>query len=270
MQPLQSIRSRNCRNGHFANFPENYQARPLTRLTLGMKVAIVATCLCLSATASFAQVEIPEADPEIIIFPTAHIVTFLFLMLGPTKILGPFVKLTAGAEPALGRKIALSATVFAGIVLLIAGFLGELTLRKHGVPLPILALAGGVILFLVAIQDTVRQFSFKTAGTTHPAAANPTLKLALDPLAFPVIVTPYGIAALIVFLSFARDFQSQLVIAAIVAVILLLNLLTMLFAKQLMATLGVTLAILGAVLSVVQVALGLQIISNSLKAMGLI
>ena len=50
--------------------------------------------------------------------------------------------------------------------------------------------------------------------------------------------------------------------------ILAINLLAMLFATRLVTSIGVALAILGAVLSIVQVALGLQIISNSLKALG--
>jgi multiple antibiotic resistance protein len=96
------------------------------------------------------------------------------------------------------------------------------------------------------------------------------MKLALDPLAFPVIVTPYGIAALIVFLSFAPDVESQIQIGLIVVAILALDLLVMLFARKLLTTLGIFLAILGAVLAVVQVALGLQIIHNSLRALNIL
>jgi multiple antibiotic resistance protein len=50
----------------------------------------------------------------------------------------------------------------------------------------------------------------------------------------------------------------------IVIAIMLVNLLTMLFARRLVAIIGIGLSVLGAVLGVVQVALGLQIIHNSL------
>lgn len=219
------------------------------------------------STGASAQSAIPVTG-ETIYFPMSHIVTFLFLMLGPSKIIGPFVKVTEGADRTLEKRIARNAIIFSGIALLIAGLLGERILKEHSVPLPVLALAAGVILFLVAIQDTVRQFSFSTKGSAVKAEAEPSMKLALDPLAFPVIVAPYGIAALIVFLSFAPDVKSQLQIGLIVVVILLLNFLAMLFARRVLATLGIVLAILGAVLSVVQVALGLQIIRQSLLAMG--
>lgn len=223
--------------------------------------------LLMMTTSAKAQATIPVTG-ETIYFPMSHIVTFLLLMLGPSKIIGPFVKVTEGADRTLEKKIARNAIIFSGIALLIAGLLGEIILKEHSVPLPVLALAAGVILFLVAIQDTVRQFSFSTHESAVRAKTEPSMKLALDPLAFPVIVTPYGIAALIVFLSFAPDVESQLQIGLIVVAILLLNFLTMLFARKVLATLGIVLAILGAVLSVVQVALGLQIIRQSLLAMG--
>ena len=218
-------------------------------------------------TGAAAQEVIPVTG-ETIYFPMSHIVTFLFLMLGPTKIIGPFVKLTEGADRELEKMIARNAIIFSSVILLIAGLLGEMLLTKHSVPVPVLALSAGVILFLVAIQDTVRQFSFSAHKPAITEKTEPSMKLALDPLAFPVIVTPYGIAALIVFLSFAPGLESQIQIGLIVAAILLLNFLAMLFARKVLAALGILLAILGAVLSVVQVALGLQIIRQSLLAMG--
>jgi len=75
---------------------------------------------------------------------------------------------------------------------------------------------------------------------------------------------------LIVFLSFAPDVESQVQIGLIVMAILALDLLAMLFARKLFASLGILLAILGAVLAVVQVALGLQIIHNSLLTLGIL
>jgi multiple antibiotic resistance protein len=236
-------------------------------LALSSKATMAFIFFCMMSTGASAQPTIPVTG-ETIYFPISHIVTFLFLMLGPTKIIGPFLKVTEGADRVLEKAIARNAIIFSGIALFIAGLLGEMILKKHSVPLPVLALAAGLILFLVAVQDTVRQFSFSTHESTVRAKTEPSMKLALDPLAFPVIVTPYGIAALIVFLSFAADVERQFQIGMIVVAILLLNFLTMLFARKVLAGLGIVLAILGAVLSVVQVALGLQIIRQSLMAMG--
>jgi multiple antibiotic resistance protein len=59
-------------------------------------------------------------------------------------------------------------------------------------------------------------------------------------------------------------------IGLIVAGILLVDLLVMMIARRLVAAIGTGLAVAGAVLGIVQVALGLQIIHNSLMALGLL
>jgi multiple antibiotic resistance protein len=200
-------------------------------------------------------------------FPVAQIFTFLLLMLGPFKIIGPFLKITKAADDRFIREIALRATLFSSLALVFAALLGETILLKYGVPLTLLALSAGIILFLVALQNILQQFTPPTSHKEGPAGPIPTMNMAFTPLAFPTIVTPYGIAALIVFLSFSPSLQSRLVIGAIVLVIMLLNLIVMIVTQHIPRILGVLLAILGTVLSVVQVALGLQIINNSLKAL---
>ena len=203
-------------------------------------------------------------------FPVAYVLTFLFLMLGPFKIIGPFAKITKGADAALTRQIALRATLFSSIALLVAAFTGEYILTRYGIPLPILALAAGIILFLVALQNILQQFAPPTSHSETVTAPTPTLKQALTPLAFPTIVTPYGIAATIVFLAFSEDLQGRLIIGAGVLVIMLLNLIVMLNVRRIGPILNISLAILAAVIGIIQVALGLQIINNSFRALGVL
>ena len=194
--------------------------------------------------------------------PLVQIFTFLFLMLGPVKIIGPFAKVTRGADPALMRKIALRATLISVAALLFAGLAGEHSLTNYGIPLPVLTLAGGIILFLVALRTVLEQF---TPPGPDERSAVPTLQMAFMPLAFPTIVTPPGIAALIVFLALSPDLERQLVIGGIVIAIMLLNLIVMLAARYILRFLGIILQVVGAVLGIIQVALGLQIINASLR-----
>ena len=71
-------------------------------------------------------------------------------------------------------------------------------------------------------------------------------------------------AAVIVIISLSPDLNSKLMVVAIVVGIMLLNLLVMFFARRIFNTLSLILVLLGAVLGVVQVALGAKIIYNSL------
>ena len=183
-------------------------------------------------------------------------------MLGPFKILGPYGKITRGAEDKLTRQIALRATLFSSLALLVAAFIGETIITRFGIPIPILSMAGGLILFLVALLNIIQQFSPPTMSDSPITL--PTLNMAINPLAFPTIVTPYGIAAVIVFLAISPDLKSKLTVGAIILAIMVLNLFFMLIYRNISKVLAVALPILGAILGVVQVALGLMIIYNSL------
>lgn len=203
-------------------------------------------------------------DSQLTAMPdTLQILTLLFLMLGPFKIIGPFAKITEKATPLLTRQIAARATLYSVLAVLLASFLGESFLAKFGIPVPILALTAGLILFLVALSNVIQQFN-PVVSKEEPTPAN--LSMALNPIAFPTIVTPYGIGAVIVFMAISPDFNSKLMIGGMVIGIMIINLVTMLLTRHIGKLLFLILAILGAVLAVVQVALGLMIVINQLKA----
>ncbi len=238
----------------------------ITRIAI---VAIGVVCLLYPSIASAGESAVQYQQ-----LPLAQIFTFLFLMLGPFKIIGPFAKVTKGMDAPQTRKIALEAVLFSSLALLLAALVGEMALASYGIPLPLLALAAGIILFLVALISILKQFepfeSENKKTETLDQSSTSVLKAALTPLAFPTIVTPYGIAALVVFIALSPDLQGRLTIGVIVLAIMLLNLFVMLMQRRIFSVLSIALPILGAVLGIVQVALGLRIIHNSLKMMGLL
>lgn len=239
------------------------------KITRDMIVVISVTFLFYPSIASAGENAVQYQQ-----LPLAQIFTFLFLMLGPFKIIGPFAKVTKGMDAPQTRKVALEAVLFSSIALLLAALVGEMALASYGIPLPLLALAAGIILFLVALISILKQFepfeSEHIKTETVDESSTSVLKAALTPLAFPTIVTPYGIAALVVFIALSPDLQGRLTIGAIVLAIMLLNLFVMIMQRRIFSVLSIALPILGAVLGIVQVALGLRIIHNSLKMMGLL
>lgn len=190
-----------------------------------------------------------------------QIFAFLFLMLGPFKMIVPFTRITRGADVKLTNQIAIRAFIFSTIALLLAGLLGENIITKFGIPLPILALSAGIILFMVALLNILQQYnpSDKPVENSEP----PKLSMAMSPLAFPSIVTPYGIAAVIVFLALTPDLNGKITIWIIVLGIMVINLIFMLINRYIYKTLAVILPILGSIIGIIQVALGLKIIYNS-------
>jgi multiple antibiotic resistance protein len=142
-------------------------------------------------------------------------------------------------------------------------------LDSYRIPVPVMALTGGLVLFLVALKNLLQQFEAQP-GAGRPDAAPPELKVAMTPLAFPTIVTPYGIAAVVVLMAVSPAAQGRWMVGGIVVAIMLANLVIMMLARKILPVMGIVLPILGAVLGVVQVALGLQIIHNALTTMGVL
>lgn len=199
--------------------------------------------------------------------PAKKIFALLFLMIGPMKILGPFVMMTRGADAHFRRQLATRAILFSAAALAIAGLLGQRMLQNFNIPLQVLALTGGLVLFLVALQTVLEQF--KRPDAPRGEAPKPDLAMAINPLAFPTIVTPYGIAAMIIFVCLVEgDPAAQLTIAGLVALILAMNWLAMLYAQVILKYAGTALQVFAVVLGVTQVALGLMIILQSLSSLG--
>ncbi len=84
--------------------------------------------------------------------------TFLFLMPGPIKIVGPFGQMTRDVEAADRRRLAVRAIVFAIATLAIATAFGASVLENFNMQPQVLAVSGGLVLFLVALQSVLAQF----------------------------------------------------------------------------------------------------------------
>ena len=223
--------------------------------------------LCLSAAAWSVQA---AGEPAAVLpaFGARKIFVLLFLMLGPIKILLPFVEMTRDTDAAFQRRLATRAILYSAAALTFAGLVGRSMLDNFDIPAPVLALTGGLVLFLVALQTVLHQF---TGAAAPKANAAPGLHLAFSPLAYPTIVTPYGIAAVIVFVTLAQDdLTVKLTVAGVVAAILILDWLAMLFANAILKWMGTALQVLAVVLGVTQIALGLNVILQGLSLIGVL
>jgi multiple antibiotic resistance protein len=189
-----------------------------------------------------------------------EIFTLFFVMLGPLKILGPFAQRTRDI-PDPGR-IAWHAFVLATLGAITGGFLGTLLLDKWHVSFPALTLGGGIIFFLVAVQQLLAQY--RPRGSTasqadEPLPASP-LAAALQ-LVFPIVLTPYGIAAVIALLARSDSNTRTVSILVMLVLIMVINFLAMLFARRiLVGIVPVLLQLLGAVMAILQLALSIQFI----------
>ncbi len=229
---------------------------------------LMSSVLAQTTSVNQSQTIASDGQRALYILSLPGIFTFFMLMLGPIKVLVPFVKMTGGADARLRRKLAFMSILISTASCLIAAFLGQKAMKNLHISISAIMLAGGIILFLVALQMVMQMYSTPRRDETPPAA--PTLSMAVSPLSFPTIVTPYGLAILIILMAAAQDATRQIGIIGALLVTMMLNLLTMLYAQKILKAIGViTLQILGSVLGVLQVALGIEIILQALIKMGL-
>jgi multiple antibiotic resistance protein len=194
--------------------------------------------------------------------------TYLFVMLGPLQVVGPYSQLTAAAPPEEKRKIAWLAFAVAGATGLFATFFGRFVLASWRVTQPALLLATGVVLLLVALHKLLRQYD--PLEEAPPKTTPPKIGIAFSPLAFPTIITPYGIAGLILALAASPSVREDVLIVVAFAAIMLLDLLGMFFAQPILKYGGPALRVIGSVLGVLQVALSFQILLKGAAVLGLL
>ena len=196
--------------------------------------------------------------------------TFLFVALGPLNVVGPFATLTQGRGVACTRGLAFKAFFVATIALLFAATLGAKTLQAWGISVGALLLAAGVMLFLVALQPVLAGYNSRggavqAVASTPPAQSEPVS--AFWPLAFPTIITPYGLALLILLFTLYPFGAGGLGILAMASFVLSLDLLAMLCTDLLtkIRFIKAGLDILGCVMGVLLIALAVQAVADGLR-----
>lgn len=189
------------------------------------------------------------------------ILTMFLVMFGPMKLIAPYARLTSGMGTAESRRLALKGTGFAIAGGMITAVLGRRILEKWGISMGALYLSAGIVLLIVALRTVLEVYETRPSERgSAPTPHNP----ALFPLAFPLILTPYGIAALILVLAATTGTTRTLEVLGLFLGVMLLNLLVMEFSDTIIERGSVILALFSTVLGVLQVALAVQLILNAL------
>ena len=197
------------------------------------------------------------------------IFTILFLTLGPIKIISPFANLTKEMPLKLKRELAIKGIAIASAICLYVFFLGRNLIQKYHISLEALEISGGLVLLISAMN-----MIFSTAQPTKEAESQASSRrLAITPIAMPMIVPPVGIAAILIFVMLAPRYPGRdAVIASAIALMLFLDFLVMLFIDKIMKIPGLLLLLFvsGNMLVFAQVALAIQVILVAFKSLGLI
>jgi len=199
----------------------------------------------------------------------------LMLMVGPLKVIPAFLKLTARAEPAMRRRMAVYGFLLSTATVLVLALFGYRLLDKFSITLTAILASAGLVLVLVALRLVLSQYGEEDDDPDPPQASPPPtppgLHLVVQPLVFPILLTPYGLATVITLSAVVREVEGSVMpMITVLLVIMVLNLLAMLFARPILLVLRPKLLqLLGLVLGIVQLALGIGLLMTAVEVQAL-
>lgn len=184
----------------------------------------------------------------------------LFMTLGPIKIIPVFVRLTQNTSNKIKNQLAIRSFALSTSVILFVALASQNILDKYNISLSSLIGAAGIILFLISIKMLLAQYDNRN-NNPIPIPENPLTAL-ISPLTFPTILTPQGIALVMIAMTIAHKLDNNVEnILGLILIVMLLNLICMLYAKQILNILRPTfLQVMGLMLTIIQLALAISFI----------
>jgi len=201
----------------------------------------------------------------------------LFVVIDPIGLVPLFMALTAGQDGASRRKTALFAVALGLGILLIFAVFGNQVLGFLGISLPAFRIAGGLLLFVLALEMLFekrterRERNVREAAAEH--AAEPTHSHDdswVFPLGTPLIAGPGAITSVILLMSaHAGSLHKQAAIIGVLAAVIGMALLLFLLAGSLSRFISPTATkAMTRVLGMVLAALAVQFVLTGLKQAG--
>lgn len=194
--------------------------------------------------------------------------TTLFVIIDPIGLAPIFLAMTAGMSPARRRAIAIRACIIGALILFAFSFLGEALLGFVGISMPAFRIAGGILLFLTALEMLFQRRQARRQDNADEAQQENQDDPSVFPIAIPLIAGPGAIASIILLTGNGDGLWHLSVLGVMVFVILIVFGLFML-AGPLERILGQTgTNVVTRLLGMLLAALAVQFILTGLKDFG--
>jgi multiple antibiotic resistance protein len=195
-----------------------------------------------------------------------NFVTFM-VVLDPVGTSAVFAALTPDIEPRHRRHMAERATFLAAVILFAFAFIGAKLLTALGVGLAAFRIAGGLMLFLLAIDMVfARPSGLRGATPVENLESEHRRDLTVFPLAFPLIAGPGAMTTVVLLMGRANGDPLQIGgVLGVLGAVLVLVLVMLYAAGALRKILGVTGSnVISRVLGIILAALAVQFVLDGL------
>jgi multiple antibiotic resistance protein len=194
--------------------------------------------------------------------------TTLFVIIDPIGLAPIFLAMTAGMSPARRRAIAVRACIIGALILFAFSFLGEALLGFVGISMPAFRIAGGILLFLTALEMLFQRRQARRQDNADEAQQENQDDPSVFPIAIPLIAGPGAIASIILLTGNGDGLWHLSVLGVMVFVILIVFGLFMLAAplERILGQTGTN--VVTRLLGMLLAALAVQFILTGLKDFG--
>lgn len=202
---------------------------------------------------------------------TAFLITAfatLFVVIDPPGLVPLFIALTRGMSPERRRAMALRACAIAAFLLTMFGLAGESILGFVGISMPAFRIAGGILLFLTALDMLFERRTQRREGQQ----ADPDHDPSVFPLATPLIAGPGAIASMILLIGEGGgDWTATISVMALMWAMMLVTFLFLLASPPLERLLGRTgTIVITRLLGMLLAALSVQFVIDGITQTGLV
>ena len=191
----------------------------------------------------------------------------LFVIIDPPGCAPIFASLTRECPPDQRRMMAVRSVLIAACILVFFALLGEDLLEVLGVGLPAFRIAGGIMLFLIALEMVFEKRQARRSSRAQEVEASPEIEdVSVFPMGIPMIAGPGSIASVMLLVGRSSGLQETLVVFAALGAVLFLTMLALLAAGPLMRLLGHKMeAMLTRLLGVILAALAAQFVIDGIQ-----
>ena len=199
------------------------------------------------------------------LFTTAFIT--LAVIIDPPGCAPIFASLTAGTDAAHRRRMAIRSALVAWCILIFFALLGEPLLRTLGISLSAFRLAGGIMLFIIALEMVFEKRTERREERAEEIKGTPEAEdISVFPMAIPMIAGPGSIASIMLLTARADGLAEDIVVLAALTSVMVLTLIALLAAGPLMRLIGAKLeAMITRILGVILAALAAQFVLDGLE-----
>lgn len=191
----------------------------------------------------------------------------LFVVIDPPGCAPIYAGLSHGASPHQRRSMAVRATMIATLILLGFALVGEKLLGALHIELDSFRIAGGLMLFLIALDMVFEKRTQRREERAEKIMATPEVEdVSVFPMAMPMMAGPGAIASIMLLAGGAQGIEGTLTVLAALGSVMLLTLLALLAAGPLMKMLGSSVeAVITRLLGVLLGALAAQYVLDGLR-----